>query len=92
MTDRLTEPARRGAVVAELLEASKTFGTGAAVVQAVAELDLAVRAGELVAVLGPNGAGKTTALSMLTGMSRPAARHGSSAGTRGTWRRGSGSA
>jgi ABC-2 type transport system ATP-binding protein len=71
MTDRLTEPARRGAVVAELLEASKTFGTGAAVVQAVAELDLAVRAGELVAVLGPNGAGKTTALSMLTGMSRP---------------------
>jgi ABC-2 type transport system ATP-binding protein len=40
-------------------------------VHAVADVDLAVRAGELLAVLGPNGAGKTTALSMLTGLSTP---------------------
>jgi ABC-2 type transport system ATP-binding protein len=60
-----------GVVVAELLGASKTFGSGAAAVHAVADVDLAVRAGELLAVLGPNGAGKTTALSMLTGLSAP---------------------
>jgi ABC-2 type transport system ATP-binding protein len=40
-------------------------------VHAVADVDLTVRAGELLAVLGPNGAGKTTALSMLTGLSTP---------------------
>ena len=60
-----------GVVLAELLGASKTFGTGAAAVHAVVDVDLAVRAGELLAVLGPNGAGKTTALSMLTGLSTP---------------------
>jgi ABC-2 type transport system ATP-binding protein len=71
MTDRLTDTGVPGVVLAELLGASKTFGTGAAAVHAVADVDLAVRAGELLAVLGPNGAGKTTALSMLTGLSTP---------------------
>jgi branched-chain amino acid transport system ATP-binding protein len=35
---------------------------------AVRELDLEVRAGEVVALLGPNGAGKTTTLSTLAGV------------------------
>ena len=60
-----------GLVLAELDGASKTFGTGTAAVHAVTDVDLTVRAGELLAVLGPNGAGKTTALSMLTGLSVP---------------------
>jgi len=34
-------------------------------------VDLAVRAGELVAVIGPNGAGKTTLLSILAGVTPP---------------------
>jgi len=34
-------------------------------------VDLAVRAGELVAVIGPNGAGKTTLLSILAGVASP---------------------
>ena len=71
MTDRLTNTRLPGVVQAELLGASKTFGTGAGAVHAVADVDLTVRAGELLAVLGPNGAGKTTALSMLTGLSTP---------------------
>ena len=58
----------RGAVLAELHQATKRFGRGAATVEAVRGVDLAVRAGELLAVLGPNGAGKTTAISMLTGL------------------------
>jgi ABC-2 type transport system ATP-binding protein len=38
---------------------------------AVAELDLAVRAGEIYGFLGPNGAGKTTTIRMLTGIIPP---------------------
>ena len=61
----------QGAVLAELRNATKRFGTGVATVEAVSGVDLTVRAGELLAVLGPNGAGKTTAISMLTGLRRP---------------------
>ena len=71
MTDRLTDIGVPGLVLAELLGASKTFGNEEGAVHAVADVDLTVRAGELLAVLGPNGAGKTTALSMLTGLSSP---------------------
>ncbi|NEB74304.1 ABC transporter ATP-binding protein [Streptomyces sp. SID14478] len=39
--------------------------------QAVRNVDLAVRPGELVSVLGPNGAGKTTTVRMLTGLLLP---------------------
>ncbi|MFK5635947.1 ATP-binding cassette domain-containing protein [Ornithinimicrobium sp. LYQ103] len=58
-------------VLAELVGASKQFGKGLAVVQAVCGLDLAVRPGELLALLGPNGAGKSTAIGMLTGLTAP---------------------
>ncbi|HZB34153.1 MAG TPA: ABC transporter ATP-binding protein [Streptosporangiaceae bacterium] len=40
-------------------------------VEAVRDLDLDVRSGELVALLGPNGAGKSTTLRMLTTLLRP---------------------
>ncbi|MET0990523.1 MAG: ATP-binding cassette domain-containing protein, partial [Glaciihabitans sp.] len=40
-------------------------------VNAVTDLDLEVRRGELVAFLGPNGAGKTTSLRMLTTLLPP---------------------
>lgn len=43
---------------------------GAAVVR---DLDLDVRAGEVVALLGPNGAGKTTTLRAISGLVRPMA-------------------
>jgi ABC-2 type transport system ATP-binding protein len=46
---------------------SKTFdGT-----RAVADVDLLVEEGEIVALLGPNGAGKTTTLMMLLGITEP---------------------
>ncbi|MDQ0850734.1 energy-coupling factor transporter ATP-binding protein EcfA2 [Arthrobacter sp. B3I9] len=49
-------------------------GTGAAApAQLLAGLDLAVRAGETVAITGPNGAGKSTLLRHLNGLLRPAA-------------------
>jgi ABC-2 type transport system ATP-binding protein len=56
-----------GAVIASLHGASKTFGE----VQALRQVNFAVRAGELVALLGPNGAGKTTAVKLFLGLANP---------------------
>jgi ABC-2 type transport system ATP-binding protein len=51
---------------------SAIYGRGANRVQALADADLEVRAGEIFGLLGPNGAGKTTLLSCVEGLHRPA--------------------
>ncbi|MFF2820144.1 heme ABC transporter ATP-binding protein [Kitasatospora cineracea] len=54
-----------------LLEAEGIgFATGGR--ELLADVDLTVRAGEILALLGPNGAGKSTLLSVLAGDRRPA--------------------
>ncbi|NIC06636.1 ABC transporter ATP-binding protein [Billgrantia bachuensis] len=44
---------------------SKTYGDG---FQALKEVDLTIRRGEIFALLGPNGAGKTTLISVICGL------------------------
>ena len=54
-------------IVAQLEGVVKNYGK----VRALDGVDLAVNAGEVLAVLGPNGAGKTTAISLLLGLLEP---------------------
>jgi len=49
----------------------KTFGSGAALVRAVDDVDLDVAPGETVAIMGPSGCGKSTLLHLLGGLERP---------------------
>jgi len=70
----------QAAVVAEHL--SKTFRVGfwGRKVQAVVDLSVEVRRGEIFGLLGPNGAGKTTTIKMLLGFVRPSSGRASVAG------------
>ena len=51
----------------QLTGISKSFGSTAA----VQALDLAIYAGDFLAILGPSGCGKTTLLNMIAGFLRP---------------------
>src|SRR6187431_2622474 len=49
---------------------SKTYASG---FQALKNVDLEIRRGEIFALLGPNGAGKTTLISLICGIVTPTA-------------------
>lgn len=51
----------------ELINVSKSYGN----IQAVKDISLKVKPGEVVAILGPNGAGKSTSIGLMLGMRRP---------------------
>src|SRR5437660_12911320 len=49
---------------------SKTYASG---LQALKNIDLEIRRGEIFALLGPNGAGKTTLINIICGIVNPSA-------------------
>jgi putative ABC transport system ATP-binding protein len=59
------------AAVLEALQVSKRLGKGAGEVEAVKDVSLALRGGELTLLMGPSGSGKTTLLSILGCMLTP---------------------
>src|SRR3712207_1329835 len=64
----LPRPARGGDPIISVSGLSKTYASG---FQALRQVDLAIRRGEIFALLGPNGAGKTTLISIICGIVNP---------------------
>ncbi|MGZ4352256.1 MAG: ABC transporter ATP-binding protein [Gaiellaceae bacterium] len=57
----------------QLAGIEKTYQMGKLAYRALRGVDLAIEAGELVAVVGPSGSGKTTILNIVAGIDRPTA-------------------
>jgi len=57
--------------VIELRRLSRHFQVGEQTVKALQEIDLAIPAGDYVAIMGPSGSGKSTLLHLLSGLDRP---------------------
>jgi putative ABC transport system ATP-binding protein len=68
--------------VLELECVSKVYGEGAAEVRALADVDLLVEPGALVAVMGPSGSGKSTLLTIAGSLEEPSAGDVRVGGTR----------
>jgi putative ABC transport system ATP-binding protein len=62
------DAARDGSPIVEARLVEKTYETGNVQVKALQGVDLAVAAGEMVAIMGPSGCGKTTLLNCLSGL------------------------
>ncbi|MGZ5228121.1 MAG: ATP-binding cassette domain-containing protein, partial [Burkholderiales bacterium] len=61
------------APIIEAVNVSKSYGSGPTRVQALKDVSLTVRSGELTVLMGPSGSGKTALLSILGCMLAPSA-------------------
>lgn len=57
--------------VLQLSGVHRTHGSGETVVHALKNIDMAVEAGEFVAIMGPSGSGKSTLLNLAGGLDSP---------------------
>lgn len=58
-------------VILKLEDVSKKYRYGDQIVTALDNVNLEIKAGEIIVILGPSGAGKTTLLNVLSGLDRP---------------------
>jgi NitT/TauT family transport system ATP-binding protein len=68
-----TQPALRPALAVDAKGVSLTFETSDGAVQALADVDLEIAAGEFVSFIGPSGCGKTTLLRVIADLEQPTA-------------------
>ena len=65
------EPRTLDAAAAVTRGLTRTYGTGAAEVHALVDVDLEIPAGRFTAVMGPSGSGKSTLMHCLAGLDSP---------------------
>jgi putative ABC transport system ATP-binding protein len=68
----MSDPASTSAII-DLAGVEKTYRSGRVGFQALRGVDLAIAAGEMVAITGPSGSGKTTIINLIAGIDRPSA-------------------
>jgi lipoprotein-releasing system ATP-binding protein len=66
-----SEDPRHAAVVLESRGLKKTYGSGEKMISVLADANLSLRQGEMVAIVAPSGAGKSTLLHLLAALDTP---------------------